>query len=143
MWNREVGTNNSKIKDSYNSNTRRVLGYAETLRWFVEIKELYIINTLFGDLDEESHKWQGVQFRFHPSAYHRDLIHVSPGSHIPTSLYIRKKDGGLLSTNYMTKKHIWPGSFQVEPGKEETLTIKMLKKNSRDFMFSIEMNGYM
>ena len=98
---------------------------------------------LFGDLDEESHKWQGVQFRFHPSAYHRDLIHVSPGSHIPTSLYIRKKDGGLLSTNYMTKKHIWPGSFQVEPGQEETLTIKMLKKNSRDFMFSIEMNGYM
>ena len=43
----------------------------------------------------------------------------------------------------MTKKHIWPGSFQVEPGKEETLTIKMLKKNTRDFMFSIEMNGYM
>ena len=83
---------NSKIKDSSNSNR-----YAGPLRWFVEIKELYIINTLFGDLDEESHKWQGVQFRFHPSAYHRDLIHVSPGSHIPTSLYIRKKDGGLLS----------------------------------------------
>ena len=48
MWNREVGTNN-KIKDSYNSNGVERLGYAEELRWFIEIKELCILNTIIRD----------------------------------------------------------------------------------------------
>lgn len=114
----------------------------------------------FGSLDDKSLQWQGVHFRFHPHVFHRDLVHKSP--HIPTSLYLRviklstffkkklyfllflqkNNDAGIFSTKSMTKMHIWDGAFEVAPGHEDTLTIKILQTGSKRFRFTIEMNGY-
>ena len=42
----------------------------------------------------------------------------------------------------MTKFHIWDGSFEVAPGDEDILTLKMKKTSDKRFLFTIEMNGY-
>jgi len=93
----------------------------------------------FLDLDDVSKDWEGIQWRLLPHTG-LELQHHSPN--IPCNILFKHKDGGMFSTDSMTKAEIFSGCFAVQPYVDTLLELNVTKRSGLRIDTTISMNGH-